>query len=80
MKDGEYMDLDLFLDKILENVSYYKVMMKKLLDEAKENNVEVAVEDLFGLNHIFFRNETECTGVAIKSAIIKPPNIISGVR
>lgn len=62
------------------DVIYYKVMMKKLLDEAKENDVKVAVEDLFGLNHIFFRNGIECAGVAIKTDTLKPPKTDSGLK
>lgn len=65
------------------DVIYYKVKMKKLLDEAAENNIKVAVEDLFGLNHIFFRNDIEVAGCAIKTETSlhpKPPKAGSAFR
>jgi hypothetical protein len=44
---------------------YYKAKMKELIKDAKENGIGVEVENLFGLTHIFFKNNMECAGVVI---------------
>lgn len=48
------------------DVIYYKVAMKKLLEEAKENNVQVNIGKVFGVNQILFKNDIEIAGVMVK--------------
>lgn len=50
---------------------YYKYKMLELIKTANENGFEVCVKDVFGLTHIFFKNDSGCAGVAISNRLDK---------